>query len=119
MSQQERKERMEQRNIEEKVTKTSKFHEKYKFTDLKSLVTPNKLNGKKDTPMYIINKLLMKRKILKAGRGKWRTLSTGELIPILVDFPSEAMKARREKNNTFKVLEGRKIVPVRPETYIR
>lgn len=40
MSQQERKERMEQRNIEEKVTQTSKFHEKYKFTDSKSLVTP-------------------------------------------------------------------------------
>lgn len=61
----------------------------------------------------------MKRKILKAGRGRWRALRTGELIPILVDIPSEATKSRREKNNTFKVLEGRKLVPVRPETYIR
>lgn len=35
---------MDQRNIEEKVTKTSKFHEKYKFTDSKS--SPKQANWK-------------------------------------------------------------------------
>lgn len=34
-----------------------------------------------------------------------------------MDFPSEAMKARREWNNIFKVLEGRKN-PAEPEIYI-
>lgn len=87
---------MEQRNREEKVTKTSKFHEKYKFTDSKS--SPKQANWKERHTKAHYRQTADEEKILKAGRGKWQT-TRWKLILIIVDFPSEAMKARREWNN--------------------
>ena len=69
-SQQERRKRTEQRNIEEKVTKTSKFHENYKFTNSKSSVKLKQTKWKERHTNAHHRYTTDEEKILQAGRGK-------------------------------------------------
>ena len=50
----------------------------------------------------------VKERILKAAREKQSTNYKGTPIRLSADFPTEMMQVRREWQDIFKVLEGKK-----------
>ena len=72
---------------------------------------PNKLNPNRPTPRHIIikkAKLSDKERILKAAREKQNVPYKGTPIRISADFSTETLQARREWQEIFKVLKGKK-----------
>uniref|UniRef100_A0A8W4FGV0 L1 transposable element RRM domain-containing protein n=1 Tax=Sus scrofa TaxID=9823 RepID=A0A8W4FGV0_PIG len=72
---------------------------------------PNKLNPNRPTPRHIIIKMAKvtdKERILKAARDKQNVTYKGTPIRISADFFTETLQARREWQEIFKVLKGKK-----------
>ena len=88
-----------------------------KDTDIKIQETqraPNKLNPNRPTPRHIIIKMVKvkdKERILKAAREKQSINYKRTPIRLSPDFSTETLQARREWQDIFKVLKGRKLQP--------
>ena len=84
---------------------------------------PNKLNPKRPTPRHTIIKMAKvkerilkakvkdKERILKAAREKQSVNYKGTPIRLPADFSSETLQVRREGQDIFKVLKGKKLQP--------
>ena len=73
--------------------------------------SPNKLNPNRPTPRHIIIKMAKvsdKERILKAAREKQNVTYKGNPIRLSPDFSTETLQARREWQEVFKVLKGKK-----------
>ena len=70
--------------------------------------SPRKINAHVTTLRLITVKLLAedKEKNLKTAGEKWHISYRGTAIPMISDFSSETMEARRQCNNIFKMLEN-------------
>ena len=72
---------------------------------------PNILNPYRPTPRYIRIKMAKdsdKARIVKAERKKQNVTYKGTPIRISADFSTEPLQARREWQEIFKVLKGKK-----------
>jgi len=72
---------------------------------------PNKLKLNRPTPRHIIIKMAKvsdKERILKAAREKQNVTYKGNPIRLSPDFSTETLQARREWQEVFKVLKGKK-----------
>ena len=73
---------------------------------------PNKLNPKRTTPRHITIKIAkVKETILKATTEKQRINYKGTPIRLSPDFSTETLQARREWEDIFKILKGKKLQP--------
>ena len=72
---------------------------------------PYRINPRKNTPRNILIKLTKtkhKERILKAAREKQQLTYKGNPIHLTADLPAETLQARREWQDIFKVLKGKK-----------
>uniref|UniRef100_A0A8D1PHE9 L1 transposable element RRM domain-containing protein n=1 Tax=Sus scrofa TaxID=9823 RepID=A0A8D1PHE9_PIG len=72
---------------------------------------PKKLNPNIPTPRHIIikmEKVSDKERILKAAGEKQNVTYKGTTIKLSADFSTETLQARRESQEIFKVLKGKK-----------
>ena len=75
---------------------------------------PNKLNPNRPTPRHSIIKMAKvndKERILKAAREKQSVTYKGTPIRLSADFSTETLQARRQWQDTFKVLKGKNMQP--------
>ena len=72
---------------------------------------PYRINPRRNTPRHILIKLTKtkhKERILKAAREKQQVTYKGNPICLTVDLLAETVQARREWQDIFKVLKGKK-----------
>ena len=75
---------------------------------------PNTLNPSRPKPRHIITqtaKVNEKERILKAAREKQNVTYKGNTIRLSADFSTETLQDRRECQDIFKVLKGKKLQP--------
>ena len=75
---------------------------------------PYRINPRRNTPRHILIKLTKtkhKERILKAGREKQQVTYKGNPIHLTTDLSAETLQARREWQDIFKVLKGKKQQP--------
>ena len=75
---------------------------------------PNKLNPNRPTPRHIIIKMAKvkdKERILKAAREKQSVNYKGTPIRLSAHFSTETLQARREWQDIFKALKGKRLQP--------
>ena len=75
---------------------------------------PNRINQKRNMPRHILIKLTKtehKERILKAAREKQQVTYKGNPICLTADISTETLQARRECQDIFKVLKGKKLQP--------
>ena len=75
---------------------------------------PYRINPRKNTPRHILIKLTKnkhKERILKAAREKQQVTYKGNPICSTADLSAEALQARREWQDIFKVLKGKNLQP--------
>ena len=75
---------------------------------------PHRINPRWNTPRHIIIKLTktkQKERILKAARKKQQVTYKGNPIRLTADLSAETLQARREWQDTFKVLKGKHLQP--------
>ena len=73
---------------------------------------PHRINPRRNLPRHILIKLTKtkhKERILKAAREKQQVTYKGNPISLTDDLSAETLQARREWQNIFKVLKGKKI----------
>ena len=73
---------------------------------------PYKLNPRRNIPRSILNKLTKtkhKKRKLKAAREKQQLTYKGNPIHLTADLSAETLQARREWQDRFKVLKGKKL----------
>ena len=71
-------------------------------------------NPRRKMPRHILIKLTKtkhKERILKAAREKQQVTYKGNPIRLTVDISTEALQARREWQDVFKVLKGKNLQP--------
>ena len=72
---------------------------------------PYRINPRRNMPRHILIKLTKtkhKERILKAARGKQQVTYKGNLIQLTADLSGETLQARREWQDIFKLLKGKK-----------
>ena len=72
---------------------------------------PYRINPRRNTPRHILIKLTNtkhKERILKAAREKQQVTYNGNPICLTDDLSAETMQARREWQDIFKVMKGKK-----------
>ena len=72
---------------------------------------PYRINPRRNMPRHILIKLTKtkdKERILKAAREKQQVTYKGNPISLTDDLSAETLQARREWQNIFKVLKGKK-----------
>ena len=75
---------------------------------------PYRINPRKNTPRHILiklSKIKYKEKILKAAREKKQITYKGIPIRLTADLSAEPLQARREWQDIFKVMKGKKLQP--------
>ena len=75
---------------------------------------PNRINPRQNTPRHILTKLRNikhKEQILKAAREKQQITHKGISIRITADLPIETLQARREWQDTLKVMKENNLQP--------
>ena len=73
---------------------------------------PYRINPRRNMPRLILIKLIKnkhKERILKAAREKQQVTYKGSPICLTADLSAEALQARREWEDIFKVLQGRNL----------
>ena len=73
-----------------------------------------RINPRRKMPRHILIKLTKtkrKERILKAAREKQEVTYKGNCICLRVDLSAETLQARREWQDTFKVLKGKNLQP--------
>ena len=76
---------------------------------------PYRISPRRNTPRHILIKLTkikFKEKILKAAREKQKITYKGIPIRLSADFPAETLQARREWQDTLKVMKEKNLQPV-------
>ena len=71
---------------------------------------PYRINPRRNTPRHILIKLTKtkhRESILKAAREKQKATYKGNPIRLTADLSAETLQARREWQDTFKVLKGK------------
>ena len=74
---------------------------------------PYRKNPRRNMPRYTLIKLIKtkcKEKILKAARKKQQVIFKGNPICLTADLSSETLQVRREWQDIFKVLKGKKSI---------
>ena len=74
---------------------------------------PYRVNPRKNMPRHILIKLTnteQKERILKAAREKQQVTYKGNSICLTADLSAESLQARREWQDIFKVLKGKKSI---------
>ena len=72
---------------------------------------PYRINPRRNTPRHILiklSKIKYKEKILKAARGKQQIRYKGIPVRLTDDLSVETLQARREWQDIFKVMKGKK-----------
>ena len=75
---------------------------------------PNMLDPKRNTSRHIIIKMPKvkdKERVLKAVREKQLVTFRGVLISLSADFSKQTLKARRDRQEIFKVMKSRDLQP--------
>ena len=75
---------------------------------------PYRINPRRNMPRHILIKLTKtkyKERILKAAREKQQVTYKGNPICLTADLSGETLQARREWQDTFKVLKGKNLQP--------
>ena len=75
---------------------------------------PYRINSRRNMPRHILIKLpkiKYKEKILKAAREKQQLTYKGIPIRLTADLSAETLQARREWQDIFKVMKGKKLQP--------
>ena len=75
---------------------------------------PYRTNSRRNMPRHILIKLTKtkhKERILKAAREKQQVICKGNPIHVTVDLSEETLQARREWQDTFKVLKEKNLQP--------
>ena len=73
---------------------------------------PYRMNPRRNTPRHILIKLTKtkhKERLLKAAREKQQVTYKGNPTCLTADLSAETLQARREWEDMFKVLKGKKI----------
>jgi len=73
---------------------------------------PYRINPRRNMPRHILIKLTKtkhKERISKAARVKQQVAYKGNPIYLTADLSAETLQARREWQDTFKILKGKKI----------
>ena len=73
-----------------------------------------RINPRRNMPRHILIKLTKtkhKQRILKAAREKQQVTYKGNPIRLTTDLSEEALQARREWQDIFKVLKGKNLQP--------
>ena len=73
---------------------------------------PYRINPRRNMPRHILIKLTKtkhKEKIIKAAREKQQVTYKGNPVHLTVDLSAETLQARKEWQDIFKVLKGKKI----------
>ena len=71
---------------------------------------PYRINSRRNTPRHMLIKLTKtkhKERTLKAAREKQQITYKGNPIRLTADLSAETLQARREWQDTFKVLKGK------------
>jgi len=72
---------------------------------------PSRINPRRNTPRHILinlTKTKHKERIVKAAREKQQVTYKGNPIHLTPDLSAETLKARREWQDIFKVIKGKK-----------
>ena len=72
---------------------------------------PYRINPRRNTPRHMLHKLAKtkhKERLLKAAREKQQVTHKGNPILLTADLSAETLQARREWQDIFKVLKGKK-----------
>ena len=80
----------------------------------KAQTVPYRINPRRNTPRHILiklSKIKYKEKLLKSAREKQQITHKGIPIRLTADISAETLQARREWQDIFKVMEGRKLQP--------
>ena len=75
---------------------------------------PYRINPRRNTTRHILiklSKIKYREKILKAAREKQQITYKGIPIMLTADLSAETLQARREWQDTFKVMKGRNLQP--------
>ena len=75
---------------------------------------PYRINPRRNTPRHIlikVAKIKYKGKLLKAAKEKQQITYKGIPIRLTADLPAETLQARREWQDTFKVMKGKNLQP--------
>ena len=75
---------------------------------------PYRINQRRNMPRPILNRLTKtkpKERILKAAREKQQVTYNGNPIHLTAGLSAETLQARREWQDRFKVLKGKKLQP--------
>ena len=75
---------------------------------------PYRINPRRNMPRHTLIKLTKtkhKERILKSAREKQQVTYKGNPICLTVDISTEALQARREWQDVFKVLKGKNLQP--------
>ena len=75
---------------------------------------PGRINPRKNTLRHIVIKLTKiedKEKLIKATRKKRQVTYKGTPIRLTTDFSAEALQARKECHDIFKVMKGKNLQP--------
>ena len=75
---------------------------------------PHRINPRRNTPRHILiklSKIKHKEKILKAAREKQQITYKGIPIKLTADLSAETLQARKEWQDIFKVIKGKKLQP--------
>ena len=75
---------------------------------------PFRINPRRNTPRHILIKLTEtkhKERILKTAREKQKVTNKGNPIHLTADLSAEALQARREWQDVFKILKGGNLQP--------
>ena len=73
---------------------------------------PYRINPRRNTPRHILiklSKIKYKEKMLKAAREKQQIPYKGIPIMLTADLSAETLQARREWQDIFKVIKGKKL----------
>ena len=75
---------------------------------------PYRINPTRNMPRHILiklSKIKYKEKVLKAARGKQQITYKGIPIRLTADLSAEILQARREWQDTLKVMKGKNLQP--------
>ena len=75
---------------------------------------PYRINPRRNTSRHLLIKLTNskdKERMLKISREKQQVTYKGKLIHLTADISAETLQARREWQDTFKVLKGKNLQP--------
>ena len=75
---------------------------------------PYRINPRRHTPRHILiklSKIKYKEKILKSAREKQQRIQKGIPIRLTADLSAETLQARRDWQDTFKVMKGKNLQP--------